>query len=85
MKKVYLTVDQEVIPKGRLAQLEAKERAHDAYVWATKRMADAARSVRESDHPRAYVAGYGDSLHQFCQFVVHAPDAKSPAGGVPQG
>jgi hypothetical protein len=59
-----ITSSEVVIPVHRLAELERKERGHDAYLWATRRMADKAR-ISCSDYARA--------LYDFCELVAEAP------------
>ena len=57
--------------------LQRKARAHDAYLWATKRMADRTRAVGESflfgNHTAGYLNGYHAALQDFAGFVKDAP------------
>lgn len=78
MRTVRIAKDETVISESRLKQLLAKEQAHDAYLWAMKRMADKSRLL---GGPRAYTsgddqvwtAGYKMALSDFSQLVVDAP------------
>ena len=84
MRKVDLPVGHEVVNSHELATLRRKARAHDAYLWETKRMAD---KVRASDdlligqagdttkdaRMVAYAVGYRNSLKDFATLVKDAP------------
>lgn len=68
------------VPVNRfyLDTLMRKARAHDAYLWACKRMADKRREVvgGRTRHPfqsDAYVVGYSDALLDFSDLVKQAP------------
>ena len=79
MKAVRIANDETVISQARLDVLLAKERSHDAYLWAIRRMADKARAMAAVDDPRltavntAFVIGYQRSLHDFSCLVMEAP------------
>lgn len=70
MRKVDLPTGHEVVNSHELATLRRKARAHDAYLWATKRMADLNRVQGRADE---YGCGYGDSLRDFARLVKDAP------------
>jgi len=73
MKRVDLPSGYEVVNSDELARLRRKERGHDAYLWAIKRMADKARKVGTLEQTHTYVKGYQDSLYDFCVLVKEAP------------
>ena len=66
------------VNRYQLEDLRRKAKAHDAYLWATKRMADRRREVvgGRTRHPfqnDAYVLGYSDALMDFSELVQQAP------------
>ena len=76
----------EIVNSAELATLRRKAQAHDAYLWATKRMADKTRTVLSvtqaiedrdltGDPVRAvgYRDGYSNALTDFAQLVKDAP------------
>jgi hypothetical protein len=74
-KQVWLMSHERVVDANRLNELEAKERAHDGYLAATKRMSVAAfeqRKLRRSGErdQRLYSMGWLDSLYAFNEAVV---------------
>lgn len=84
MRSVKLAKDETVITQATLDRLLAKEKAHDAYLWATQRMADKDRTVQdvlvgqagnttEDERLRSYAKGYHTALWDFAQLVVDAP------------
>ena len=74
MKKVDLPSGYEVVNSDELAGLRRKARSHDAYLWATRAMADKARVISVDSHPfDAWAMGYRTSLTDFARFVVDAP------------
>ena len=56
-----------VIAGKRLAELEAKERAHDDYVAATRMML---RRVRSSTSVDDHSLGYDQAFRDYCKLVV---------------
>jgi len=65
MRATILAPDEEIIKRKRREELEGKERAHDAYVRATKRMRveralRLARIAPESEFTQGYHAALGD-------------------------
>ena len=74
VKRIDLRNHETVITKDRLAELERKERAHDAYLWAVRRMADLSRHVCSNEgYQRPFVEGFEACLVEFSQAVVDAP------------
>lgn len=76
MRSVKLAKDETVITQATLDRLLAKERAHDAYLWATQRMADKTRKMASTsmdDVYAGYLDGYRAALRDFAQLVVDAP------------
>ena len=69
----------EIVNSAELATLRRKARAHDAYLWATKRMADKVRQQKPfvDEFPTHknidYAAGYERSLLDFAGLVQQAP------------
>lgn len=67
----------EIVNSAELASLRRKAKAHDAYLWATKRMADKARTLRASAYDDGTIGpweyGYTTALADFASFVVDAP------------
>lgn len=68
-----------VIPRARLEELERKERAHDAYMRATKKMRVRQDAVirhhndpRTSAVPRARDAGWLAAMSEFSEAVIEA-------------
>lgn len=66
-----------IITEKRQAELEQKERAHDAYMRATRRMRvrqdavlDKARDPRTSTIPRAKAEGWLAAMHEFGEVVM---------------
>lgn len=60
----------EVTPK-RLAELERKERAHDAYLEATRFIRGVLHSRLQDPNLSAdYKLGYGDALEDLAQAIV---------------
>lgn len=57
------------IERSRLAELERKERAHDAYVRATRKMADA-DALAATFEQKDYILGWRDCLRKFSELVV---------------
>ena len=76
---VSARLDKNDVPVRRehLDMLVRKARAHDAYLWATKRMADRTRAVSESfifgTASAGYLNGYHAALQDFAAFVRDAP------------
>ena len=67
-----LSRDEVAVKRRRLADLEAKERAHDDYLAATRMMGQRAR-LQWQDRPGfddVYASGYSQCLRDFCQLVV---------------
>ena len=58
---------QVVVTGKRLAELEAKERAHDDYVAATRMML---RRVRSSTSVDDHSLGYDQAFRDYCKLVV---------------
>ena len=84
MRKVDLPVGHEIVNSHELATLRRKARAHDAYLWATRHMADKARKVDNdlmvNPIPRpgreyAHAAGYSEALRDFARLVMAAPSS----------
>lgn len=70
--------DDVIVNRYRLDEITRKAKAHDAYLWATKRMADRHREVvgGRTRHPfqsDAYIVGYSDALMDFSELVQQAP------------
>lgn len=66
----------EIVNSAELASLRRKAQAHDAYLWATKRMADKVRDrTRTHNTPGGQVwnGGYQAALTDFAQLVKDAP------------
>lgn len=69
----------EIVNSAELATLRRKAQAHDAYLWATKRMADKVRQHGPfiDEFPTSanlnYSAGYSMALRDFAQYVMDAP------------
>lgn len=79
MRKVDLPAGHEVVNSHELATLRRKARAHDAYLWATKRMADNLRRVEDDANKNpsglniAFSGGYNRGIWDFAQLVKEAP------------
>ena len=84
MKKVDLPSGHEIVNSDELAGLRRKARAHDAYLRATRAMADKNRGVyailveqagrtTEDERMLSYARGYSNALTDFARFVVDAP------------
>ena len=65
--------DDVTINRYRLDELTRKAKAHDAYLWATKRMADRRREVDIGHHAPGYSIGYSAALMDFSELVQQAP------------
>ena len=67
----------EIVNSAELASLRRKAKSHDAYLWATKRMADKVRGVDNRNMMTAdaasFVGGYETALTDFARLVVEAP------------
>lgn len=63
----------EIVNSAELASLRRKAKAHDAYLWATKRMADKVRELPIGTTLVDYWKGYRTSLTDFAKLVVEAP------------
>ena len=64
----------EIVNSAELATLRRKARAHDAYLWATKRMADKARKRAQDNTIHGYnQEGYRAALTDFATLVQQAP------------
>lgn len=65
------------VNRYQLEDLRRKAKAHDAYLWAAKRMADKQRSVSESFSSGVgslgFVLGYRSALMDFSELVQQAP------------
>lgn len=71
-----LAKDETIISIHRLEELEKKERSHDAYLWATRRMADRVRSIQANvgiGTSGEFSDGYTQGLTDFARLVVEAP------------
>ena len=84
MRKIELPAGHEVINSDELRTLRRKERSHDAYIWATRAMADKRREVHsllvgqagnttEDERMISYARGYSNALTDFSRLVVEAP------------
>ena len=58
------------VNRYQLEDLRRKAKAHDAYLWAAKRMADRRRFLVGS---RDHVMGYHAALMDFSELVQQAP------------
>ena len=66
----------EIVNSAELASLRRKAKAHDAYLWATKRMADRVRSASAAVGVGCsgdWSDGYVRALSDFAWLVMEAP------------
>lgn len=69
MRTTLLANNETKITKARLEELERKERAHDAYVRATRKMGDRLAALQEG-LPREDLSGYRAAIRDFSELVV---------------
>ena len=65
--------DDVTVNRYRLDELTRKAKAHDAYLWATKRMADKRRIQSDAYPGSLFSAGYSAALMDFSELVQQAP------------
>ena len=65
MKTVVILPTETTIKLSRLAALEAKERSHDAYMGAMRRM-----RVRQYKVHGVLAEAYAQALHDFAEMII---------------
>lgn len=77
MKVVPITNEETIVKRSRLADLERKEQAHDAYLRAVMKMRDrrmgvSARAQDTAAGPREWSNGWLAALREFAEEVARA-------------